>query len=516
MRNRRAYILFPTETGRNPSLFADQKKIEGVNIRFSATTYSPVGVAADAHISIYNLNKKDLGFLTTTPNSLITKQNLIQLYAGYDDNIGCLFSGMITEAPPTGNPDVSIDIKGLAGLTWMAKPVQIQRNNVTVADLIDDAGKTANIPVNIPAPLRNANEWLNKTLESFSYTGTSMGLIQKISSMIGGPHYNKSSINLSIYNDGLYAWSAGDSKNSILLINEKSGMVGYPRPTAGGAEVTILLNPGIKAGDIVRIESNRIPQCTGNYFVVGIKHQGELRGNTWYTTLTCSFTSNWGCVQMPNMPLNINPFANDFMSFLEDAIKKALYQVQTCIPAIVKKVESRDKVIVIPAIQQTNRAGEAIEWADISLPVHAPFGAGILISCPLAVGDTGWIIAGDLDPSRFFKDLTKPTTQNTFDRHDYQFGFFIPDKIKGYKIDADDKALFIGTPDGKTKITITDGAIEIASGNTININSSDVSINGINWEKHTHIIPAGVPVQVNPTSGTGATTAGGTTEGIAS
>lgn len=297
MRKRRAYILFPTQTGRDPGLFSTQKKIEGVNIRFSATSYSPVGVTADAQISIYNLNKEDLGFLTTTPNSLITKQNLIQLYAGYDDNVACIFSGMITDAPPTGNPDVSIDIRGLAGVSWMAQPVQVQKNNVTIANLIDTAGKNANIPVNIPAPLRNANEWLNKTLETFSYTGTSMGLIQKISAMMGGPNYNKNSINLSIHNDGLYAWSASDSKGSVLLIKEKTGMVGYPRPTAGGAEVTILLNPGIKAGDVVRIESNRIPLCNGDYFVVGIKHQGELRGNTWYTTLTCSFTSNWGVRQ---------------------------------------------------------------------------------------------------------------------------------------------------------------------------------------------------------------------------
>ena len=116
----------------------------------------------------------------------------------------------------------------------------------------------------------------------------------------------------------------------------------------------------------------------------------------------------------------------DVMDGINEAIKKAIKELQTCIPAIVKEVKSRNQVIVSPAIQKTSPAWQALPWADIVLPVYAPQGGDGIISMPVSAGDTGWIIAGDLDPSLYFQNPSKPATQNVFDRHNYQYGFFLP------------------------------------------------------------------------------------------
>lgn len=184
-----------------------------------------------------------------------------------------------------------------------------------------------------------------------------------------------------------------------------------------------------------------------------------------------------------------DPYANGVDGIITSAIRKYLYRLYTCIPAIVKEVKGRDKVVVSPAVQQVDSNWRSIEWADISLPVCTPRGNGLFVSFPLSVGDTGWIIAGDLDPSLFFKDKSKPQRQNTYERHKYQFGFFVPDAINGYNVSSDDDGcIVVGSKDGKTKVVIGNDTLKIKSDSVIieTTDNASVTIDGVNWKSHTH------------------------------
>ena len=215
--------------------------------------------------------------------------------------------------------------------------------------------------------------------------------------------------------------------------------------------------------------------------------------------------------------MNFNPFATNIQVYINESIKKALKELQTCIPAIVKEVKGRDKVIVSPAVQQTSANWETLQWADILLPVYTPTGGKGIFSLPVSVGDTGWIIAGDLDPSLFFQDPSKPARQNVFDRHNYQYGFFLPCKMKDFGIDSADNGGIV-IKNGDTKIVIKENEIEIKSNNTLKINGKNVSItsegnnitiDGTNWKQHTHSVgslsvPATAP-EGSPSTITGST-----------
>lgn len=198
--------------------------------------------------------------------------------------------------------------------------------------------------------------------------------------------------------------------------------------------------------------------------------------------------------EVSRQPIIYNPFADDPVSFIYGAIAKGIYEIQTCIPAIVKKVIDRNTVIATPAVQQLNANQESVAWADIELPVHTPCGSNLIISAPLTVGDTGWIIAGDLDPSLFLKKPSEPAQQNIYSRHEYQFGFFVPCKFGKYEVEIEDGVLYLGTNNGDTKITVKDGEIIINSKSDLKINaetvnitgSNKVEINGTDWESHTH------------------------------
>lgn len=208
-----------------------------------------------------------------------------------------------------------------------------------------------------------------------------------------------------------------------------------------------------------------------------------------------------------------NPFTTDLRGFVLAAVEKYISQIQTCIPAIIKKVEGRDTVIVTPAVQQLDANWDAVNWADIRLPVYTPAGGKFLLSAPLTAGDTGYIIAGDLDPALFQAAPTSPAPQKRLDRHNYQFGYFIPAKIDKLNLSAPDGSFVISSEDEKTQIVLEQDKISIKTSSELRIEaetviiegSSNVTINGTDWATHNHTVPAGIAVQVSP-SGTGATT----------
>lgn len=190
------------------------------------------------------------------------------------------------------------------------------------------------------------------------------------------------------------------------------------------------------------------------------------------------------------------PFINDEKTQIEYLLNDFAKRFQTCIPAKVVEVISRDTVRVSPTVLQSDSQGNPVEWADITTTVLTPFSGGVIISMPLSVGDTGWLVAADLDTSLFKKEK-KPSQQISYTRHLYQYGFFVPDAINGYTISDDDNgAIVISTLDGTTKIALSSGNIDIKSSNTLKINAksvnitteatSNVVIDGIDWKTHVH------------------------------
>lgn len=191
-----------------------------------------------------------------------------------------------------------------------------------------------------------------------------------------------------------------------------------------------------------------------------------------------------------------NQFTNNLPNYIESTLRTFAHKFQTCIPAIVKEVKSRDTVVVSPAVLQTASDGSPLSWADITTTILTPFCGGMFLSMPVAVGDTGWLVGADLDTDQF-KKTKKASQQTIFTRHQYQFGFFVPDAINGYAVSEDDNgALVISTLDGSTKITIKDKEINLVSGKDLKINAqnvsitsngSNVTIDGINWINHMHL-----------------------------
>lgn len=114
-------------------------------------------------------------------------------------------------------------------------------------------------------------------------------------------------------------WSIQDGKLTIIpqrsyipgeavLISPQTGLIGVPEQTQNGIEVRILLNPQVKIGQLVKLDSKAVnllrygldsasqadnfrlsqsvkTQADGLYYALSANHTGDTRGQTWYTDL---------------------------------------------------------------------------------------------------------------------------------------------------------------------------------------------------------------------------------------
>jgi hypothetical protein len=106
--------------------------------------------------------------------------------------------------------------------------------------------------------------------------------------------------------------TTGYRPGTAVVLNSNTGMIGLPQQTEGGILVKCLLNPNIKIGGMVQInnasiqksllggqtlqrpgrledQAGLLPKTTndGFYKVYVCEHEGDTRGQEWYSKLTC-------------------------------------------------------------------------------------------------------------------------------------------------------------------------------------------------------------------------------------
>lgn len=102
------------------------------------------------------------------------------------------------------------------------------------------------------------------------------------------------------------------SADEVILVTDKTGMVGMPQLTLDGIMVRCLLNPALRINGRINLDNTSIQlpkydlQYTaindkfpgldpkGLYKVIGLSHMGDTRGNEWYSdmvTIACDGTA---------------------------------------------------------------------------------------------------------------------------------------------------------------------------------------------------------------------------------
>lgn len=158
--------------------------------------------------------------------------------------------------------------------------------------------------------------------------------------------------------------------------------------------------------------------------------------------------------------------------------KHLMQLIEQSIPAIVESYDaSTNQITVRPAINVSLTTGEFLRRDVIKVTAWIFGAGGFFMRPPYKKGDTGWLIASDNDTS-LFKQGKKIADANTNQKHRYSFGYFIPDKINGFSVSADDNNRFVIQNDsGTERISIGANDTKIFSTN-LSIQAANVNITG--------------------------------------
>lgn len=269
MFNRICYVEFITANGQ-------AKRLDGIDIQFSIEKHMGA-VMNEANVTIYNLTREDIEYLTTFTSQWIAYQQRkrLRIFAGYTDtSVGLIFDGDIIEALPSMPPDIALRCKARSGAynnsTMISKSVT---EPITTKDLLKQVGSWTGLTV-------NDHTTTDRKIGGFYYTGSATQLIGQLNDIP----------DIIAYEDDGSLWVV-DKKNTDIglqmrVINKNSGMIDIPQPNATGIEVKILLDPAIKLGQKIKVESDLIPAVNGVYTIYELKYTGHLRGNEFYTDIT--------------------------------------------------------------------------------------------------------------------------------------------------------------------------------------------------------------------------------------
>ncbi len=292
------------------NLKGDSLDLSQLHIKFSIKR-SDTQTPNMAEIRVFNLEEQ-------TALRIQKEFSKVILQGGYQDNFGVIFQGNVKQIilGRENSTDTFIDI--VAGDGDLAYNFAIV--NTTIAA---GAGQA---------------EQINAAVQSMNGDGTSLGHVGDLPPtklprgkvMYGmARDYLKNSADTS-----KQTWSIQDGKvqfvplssylpGTAIQLTSKTGLIGTPQQTTFGVNMKCLLNPKIKVGGRVQIDNKIVARlkinlavplspenipapvtADGVYYVLVIEHEGDNRGQEWYTSLTCL---NINTTTNPINSVNLNP-----------------------------------------------------------------------------------------------------------------------------------------------------------------------------------------------------------------
>lgn len=238
-----------------------------------------------ASIEVYNLSEESLKILDTDYPAAVFE-------AGYLDTGGPkrLFAGQVTNVSTRkSGTDIVTQIQMGSGYTEL--------NHETLSDLVPpgnnvkDAIENLRKAIGADRGVYNGTNLNNELISGYPLSGTPKEMLDELA--------EKYQLDWQLDDGVLYVHDndrpATEQYQLAYVISPFTGLIERPYRVSGdkrrskkdkakkpGVQMKILLNPDIKAGDIIRIEEGLLK---GWYKVDSLRHSGSWRGENWVTEI---------------------------------------------------------------------------------------------------------------------------------------------------------------------------------------------------------------------------------------
>lgn len=249
---------------------------DGLRVKASGTKYAnPLQNDCTLTISGLSMSVRDRILTDTSPyNPSPTPRRLI-IDAGRESyGTFRLFIGDITSAEPGPPPDVDLVIK--------AKTENAQAMNVAAVSF-GATSRLSNIAQQTAKEIGVGLlfEAADKSIANWSFTGPALKLVRRLEEMGG--------IRAFIDDDLLIVKNMGSVlRGAVRVLNLDSGLVGIPKATEKGLDVTFLIDRETKLGGMLRLDSRMNKALNGDYSIDQLKFDVATHEDSFFYQAQCT------------------------------------------------------------------------------------------------------------------------------------------------------------------------------------------------------------------------------------
>jgi hypothetical protein len=258
-----------------------QNQLELSGLRSSADVIYAGGLGAGTlDLAIYGMTLSHMNQLSTLGMVYTQiRRNSITLDAGDDTNgMATVFQGTILNAWP--------DMNGMPNVPFRVS-AQVQMVNAIAPSKtisIKGTGDVATILSGLATQMgiKFENNGVQVKLQNVYYSGTAFEQAQQIVQHAGIEWNAAAGGTLAI-------WNSGKSRGgTAILISKDTGLVRYPTATSNGISLSVLWNPSIGLGTLIKVTTSlALNSGTGEFTVYGLDHHLDAYtpGGRWFSDI---------------------------------------------------------------------------------------------------------------------------------------------------------------------------------------------------------------------------------------
>ena len=237
-------------------------------------------------LKLYNVSEESL-------TQFLIEDNIVELYAGYGDELSHLFTGQIdVVSTEMQGADIVVSMTFSDGRIAMVETVTDEHfaAGSTLDDVLrglstklgfayvsnngglgDNRGLNYRFPRGISVT-GNVKNWINSTIKGHDiqyFVSNKVAYAIPVNSPVGSEV-------APIFTPETGLIGSPNKKNVTSKVNKKK----KSKDVREGVEFKALLSPGVAIGTLVKVESRYV---NGIYQVTSVKHSGDYRGSSWFT-----------------------------------------------------------------------------------------------------------------------------------------------------------------------------------------------------------------------------------------
>lgn len=249
---------------------------EGLRVRAGGTKFANAQQnECTLTVSGLSMSTRDHLLTETSPfNSNRTPKRLIIEVGRVSTALFRIFIGDIVSAEPSAPPDVDVIIK--------AKTQSAQAGNV-VAIASGPISKLSAISQRVADEIGLGLDFqaLDKNISNFSYTGAALKMVNLLQDSGG--------VRAFIDDEKLIVKNYGSAlAGRIRILGADTGMVGIPKATEKGLDVTFLIDSESLLGGMIRLDSKMNKSLNGDYVIDQLKFDVASHEDPFFYSATCS------------------------------------------------------------------------------------------------------------------------------------------------------------------------------------------------------------------------------------